>query len=47
MMPQSVARALESLGFPTSNVAVLRDAQATKGEIERILKQCGAEGDRA
>ena len=34
---QSVAQALESLGFPTSNVIVLRDAQATKGEIERIL----------
>jgi len=34
---QAVARALGPLGFPASNVTVLRDAQATKGEIERVL----------
>jgi uncharacterized caspase-like protein len=34
---QTVARALGSLGFPTSNITVLLDAQATKGEIERVL----------
>jgi formylglycine-generating enzyme len=34
---QTVAKALGSLGFPASNITVLLDIQATKGEIERVL----------
>jgi Caspase domain len=34
---QTVAQALGPLGFPVPNITVLLDAQATKGEIERVL----------